>query len=290
MDFSNQIGASTNLFANPPDISKTVEYLAERFPIVEIEFSRLVQRIFQEDGPEWRKQKKSILRIIKRRSSSVFQAHAPFIGPGTDTSSVDEETRKGAVNFMRYALRQAHDLGAARFTMHPGYIPAASVGEKAGMRKAFEQLSRSLEELVGIADQLGVMICLENIGKHRPTHVVLTEEQHKTLCKKFNIGLTLDLVNYNSWGRGLPRLFQTIERLMPYLKNVHVSDMNEDEHCHRHLPLGEGNFDYDRVLNFLYDNGYDGNVIIEAKVVTIDGERYVERGLAYIEKLKRVCA
>jgi sugar phosphate isomerase/epimerase len=109
------------------------------------------------------------------------------------------------------------------------------------------------------AGEYGVKCLIENVPNPTPYLLVtvddfqLFEEEMKT-----PMSYVLDVAHAHLQGEE----FRFIKEFGHKIDHVHVSDNfgNQD----LHLPLGEGNIKWDRVINALKDTGFDGWLVIES--------------------------
>ncbi|WP_248752172.1 sugar phosphate isomerase/epimerase family protein [Pseudomonas sp. MWU15-20650] len=282
MSLSQCIGFSTNIFDNPANIAELVEHLAERFPVVEIEFEKELRLLIDSDEQQWRQQRDRLI-AIRSATGVQYSTHAPYIGIDTDIANGDEVTRLSAVDYLGHYIMRAAEIGAKFITLHPGYV---ELDEHGLSSFEFDQLSKSLESLSVIAARHRIDLLLENTGPDREKYIVLLDEQHDQLCRHGNIFLTLDLVHFHAFYHDLPPVdyWEKLKKILPDVRNAHFNDVMNGQHIH--LPLGAGNFDFDQVLQFMYEQGYQGNFIIEESGGGYAPEDFVMAGTDYAKQLK----
>lgn len=275
--YINKVGISTNIFNSPENTVDIVGLLALNFKIIEIEVEFKLREKFFYHARAFREDLKQILDI-KEEYSLDLSLHAPYIGMQTDIANKDKKIRQDAIKCFKDMIDATKLLQSDKLTIHPGYVDAEIEAQA-----TWEYLLQSLQELSNYATDSGVMLLLENTGDYRPNYIVLTDEQHLQLCHSFkNIYLTLDLVHFNSFYQDSSlQYWDSIKKLLPYIKNVHFADMQNN--FHSHLPLGYGNFDFDRSLKFMYDQGYEGNFITEEIVPDFPSFEFVNAILKYIK-------
>jgi sugar phosphate isomerase/epimerase len=278
ISIADSIGISTNIFKNPIQIFPLLEKLGNNFHTVEIELENTLKEVFDYDNSQ-----KAIffnkIAQIKAEKKLNFSVHGPYLGCTTDIAATDNDIRKNAVMTMKKALEVAYELDAKIFTCHPGYLDKAPEFKQQMMLN----LDLSLEELSAYAERLGITIALENTGDYRPDYIVLDYTQHQRLCEKHGIGITLDLIHYTTFNPMDVNYFPDLKSLIPYVKNIHFADMKVPYHAH--LPLGSGNFSYDEILKFIYQQGYQGKAIIEETSNRYAVNQYLEEAIAYQKKL-----
>ena len=201
------------------------------------------------------------LREEMRDTGLTFaDSHAPF-GGECDPAIPVPEYRRQMLARLKFNLQLAHDFGVDTMCVHidttiyPGYT----------MAQHLDAARRSLDEVLPVAEKLGVVICLENIFK--PLNTV---DDILTLIKEFpspclgacydsghaNImehGMTdpecLAHDRYGKWGLPVPWEHDVLGRLLPHIVNCHLHDNHavKDEHA---LP-GAGTVDWKDVFSQL---------------------------------------
>jgi sugar phosphate isomerase/epimerase len=187
-------------------------------------------------------------------------AHAPFRDFG-DLFIPDERDHREMIARQKLNLLLVSEMGVDTCTFHVGskYYPDHSLDEHR------EALFRSLDELLPLAEELAITICLENLV--RP---LSTADDLISYMKKYaspHLGVCLDVGHANlkeqgvlhpdsdvipaweiaglqvCWEKNIP------ERLQPYIVNCHVHDNGGvgDDHD---LP-GTGTIDWKRTVPIL---------------------------------------
>ena len=188
---------------------------------------------------------------------SFVDAHAPF-GAETDPAVPVPEYRRQMLARLKFTLQIVHDYGVDTCcvhidtTLYAGYTP----------EQHFDAARRTLDEVLPVAEKLGVVICLENIFK--PLNTV---DDVLTLIGEFPspcLGACFDAghanimehgmadpacVAYDRFGkigREVPWEHDVLGRMLPYIVNCHLHDNHAalDEHT---LP-GRGTVDWREVI------------------------------------------
>ncbi|MFA0730748.1 MAG: hypothetical protein LKKZDAJK_000642 [Candidatus Fervidibacter sp.] len=87
-----------------------------------------------------------------------WSVHAPFGGPHNLAHS-DAPTRRRAVEYHKFVLERAAMMGAAICVLHP----SSSARPEVSPQKAWDWLRESLDELVPFAEELGLILAVENM-------------------------------------------------------------------------------------------------------------------------------
>lgn len=192
-----------------------------------------------------------------------FTVHAPLsdINIGTLNPGIKRE----AINQLVEVVEIAHRLGIGRVTMHPGFLSPITFGRR-GL--AEEAVRDSVEEIERRTDGTDVVKCIENMPRLFIT-LFSEPEEMLDLIEGTSFELCLDVGHANTTGN-LSAFLEHWDRF----GSVHVHDNRGkfDEH----LPLGEGEIDFEMVLSMLRD--YTGDFVVESRSVEEGsaGKRFIE--------------
>ena len=191
---------------------------------------------------------------------TFVDAHAPF-GGECDPAIPVPEYRRQMLARLKFNLQLVSDFGVDTLCVHidttvyPGYT----------MAQHLDAVRATLDEVLPVAEKLGVVICLENIFK--PLNTV---DDILTLIREFPspcLGACYDSGHanimehgmadpeclaydrYGKWGLPVPWEKDVLDRLLPHIVNCHLHDHHavKDEHD---LP-GTGMVDWRNVFSKL---------------------------------------
>ena len=146
-----------------------------------------------------------------------------------DYASLLEPNRIAGVELIQNRVELAHILGAGEIVLHM-YLPYEEFERQPGFKEIFyNQVYRSLDELMPFCEQRNVRICIENLFE---APGALQIEQFTRLCGRYPekfLGLCLDTGHaYLVWGRDF------VEKLVyPFRDRIH------SVHLHDNLGWGE---------------------------------------------------
>jgi sugar phosphate isomerase/epimerase len=250
-----KIGFSTNVFDNPADIIDSVQRVAGDFSFVELELGDAAERTVYDATPEQYKNLVSALKMVVARHELTLSLHAPYVGVTGNLASLDESRRRQSIDRLKKSIVFAHDIGSTIVTCHPGLR----------MRQTNETLLpilfASLKEVAAFAKDFGIQLSVENMGSERPNYLVMTPGEQIQMCQETGVSITLDLIHLASVEPNLTSLENSLDRLAPFIINMHIADMILPKHIH--IPIGEGNLPLEKLLRRLGDNGYRGAAIVE---------------------------
>ena len=203
----------------------------------------------------------AVLREETRQAGLDFvDAHAPFRDFG-DLFFPDERVRRQMIARQKLNLLLVNEMGVDTCTFHVG----GEFDYAYTLDRHREALYRSLDELLPLAEELNVIICLEN-----GLTPLNSAEALVSYMRKYDspyLGVCFDTGHANrkelggnypdapvpeSWERfGVPLRWESdmAETLRPYIVNCHVHD-NYGESDDHNLP-GCGNIDWKRILTVL---------------------------------------
>ncbi len=166
-------------------------------------------------------------------------------------SATDEQMRQQGVEGIRHALHVAKWVGAECVLVVP-----AVVNEDVSYAAAWEISQKSIRELLPTAEELGVMMLIENVWNK----FLLSPLEMRDYVDSFDhplIGAYFDVGNIIAYG--FPHHW--IETLGSRIKRVHVKGF--DANKHQFVPLLAGTIDWPRVVAALRGIGYDSYITAE---------------------------
>ena len=103
-----------------------------------------------------RKEMKSLLKALDRHKMKIM-CHLPTF---VSTADLTPSLRKASLNEVLNSLDVAAELGCLKVVLHPSYMLGLSVFV---IEKAREYALESLDAIMIKANQLGLIVCLENM-------------------------------------------------------------------------------------------------------------------------------
>jgi len=191
---------------------------------------------------------------------SFVDAHAPFRDE-CDLWLPIPEYRRQMIARRKFELQLVSDFGVDSCTIHIGNWPYP--GHK--LEEYRDAARRSLDELVPVAEKLGVTICLENLYKplNLPDAIVgfIAEFRSRSLGACFDAGHANILARGGDYPDGTAYKScasvgarpvwddRALDKMLPYIVNCHLHDnrVQNDDHD---LP-GTGSVDWQNVLDKL---------------------------------------
>ncbi len=190
----------------------------------------------------------------------ISSFHLPY-GEREDIAALAEADRKEAVATAKHWLSCAAQLGARVAILHPTTrrLDMRIEGEKGFLRA----LERSLGELLPLAEQLGVVIALENLPPANGGRLGTSPEHFTLFLEKFRhpfLGFCLDTGHALLAGHDRAEAFY--DAMKPALQAFHLTDNAGDRDSH--LAPGRGLVRWTAVRRLLDEIGFAYPACIEA--------------------------
>lgn len=190
-----------------------------------------------------------------------------------DYTSNWEYNRKAGVEQIKNRVDMAAILGAGEIVLHL-YVPHLTIRSQPEAKEDFyECVCRSLDELMPYCMEKKVKICLENLFD-MPGEDML--EVWDRLFSKYPpefLGLCYDTGHANMiWKDKAPEI---VGAYKDRLYAVHIHDNNGDADSHR-IP-GEGNIDWNCVMDMLAGSAYEGPLLLELVCNEKNEDEYLKK-------------
>jgi len=182
--------------------------------------------------------------------------HLPYL----DLASLDELARLHALENFKLTLRQAAALGARVGITHP--TKASGVAD-CGLNPLLDALEKSLSELLPLAESLGVILALENLGPAGIDRLGSAPEHFEAFKKRFahsSLGFCLDTGHALLSLHG--RAIELAEVMKDHLQAFHLNDNAGDRDSH--LAPGRGLVDWASIARLLREINFTHAACIEA--------------------------
>ncbi|MCA3088175.1 MAG: sugar phosphate isomerase/epimerase [Rhodocyclaceae bacterium] len=269
-----KIGISTNILDNPRNVLGSVEQLGKDFDAIEIEIAEEAQELILGSDRDAAEKETNRLKSFLTQSRVHASVHAAWFGKDTDLAAANENERQRSLALLRRSISFAQDLGVSQVTFHPGYV------KKQSQSQQIFNLKTSLKEIVPEAAARGVTLTMENMGAERPAFCIFTPFELVELCEETGMRLTLDIIHLASLiPHGSVEFDTALAKLLPFTDELHIADMKGQ--CHRHLPIGVGDFPLMEILLRIEKLGFSGAAIVEEFVKEYSAEIYIQRAKAF---------
>ena len=181
-----------------------------------------------------------ITRLIAKTGLNTPACHA-FWGDPYDLSQADEDRRREAMKEHARFLRQLAPLGVRTYTLHLGGAGVNSSELK------WQQIRRSVDELLPAAEETGIALALENSAEPMDDLRRLAG-----LAKEYahpRIGFCFDTGHANCYAAD--GLFPTLALMRENIVTCHLHDNHGSFDDHN--PPGGGNIDWEALIPALKD-------------------------------------
>ncbi len=172
-----------------------------------------------------------------------------------DVSSLDENVRKGGVEYLQNIVRKMHVGGGTLLSgvSYAGWgTPDNFVGDK---RPYWEQSIKSMKEIIKVAEECGVTYCVEAVNRFETCLINTAKEalDYVSEIDSKNIGVLLDTYHMNIEENNIG---DAIRLVGDKLTSFHTGENN------RTAP-GRGHLDWDEIFGALSDINYKGRIVSE---------------------------
>jgi sugar phosphate isomerase/epimerase len=165
----------------------------------------------------------------------------------------DKDRREIRIRHTLDSLKVAKQIGCPNISIPPG-------GPLDGRARseAMQLFHQGLEQVVSLAEELGVMILVEP----EPDLMIETTAQFKEFIKDVQskaVGLNFDIGHFFCVGEE-PRW--AFEELFQWVGHVHIEDISPDRE-HNHLIAGRGAIEFKEIFASMAQLGYKGDISLE---------------------------
>ncbi|HYP47439.1 MAG TPA: sugar phosphate isomerase/epimerase [Thermoleophilaceae bacterium] len=184
---------------------------------------------------------------------------------GRDLVHEDHYVRFASIQYVKDCLSLVQSLGGDILTVVPSTV--GKVTPMASPEEEWQWCVDGLKECQAHAEQVGVRIAVEPLNRFE-TYFINRADQAVAMAKEVggNCGVALDIFHMNieeaDWR-------QAIRDTGDYLADFHVADNNR-------MPCGQGELDWEAIVQELTGIGYDGYLTVEF-VVPVDRTPLSER-------------
>ncbi len=227
-------------------------------------FNRMVKRLgsmntryieILDDGThELDKKRVATLKEAAKSYGLEYSVHGPFAD--INIASPSKAILDASMKRLKQSMIYANTLDAKLWVFHPGAKTGISQFYPGG---DWKQNIRSIKELCGVGEELGLNIALENL----PAKYYFFMSKAEDFAKFYHetnlpVGIVMDLGHANLEGQIEPFFNMLADKIV----HVHASDNDGVED--QHLGIGQGKINYDWFAETIKKMGYDKSVIVES--------------------------
>jgi hexulose-6-phosphate isomerase len=204
----------------------------------------------------------AIAKTVEQASIAVPTV-AAGLSWGCNPVSDDAAVRAKSIDMHARALRCTAAIGAKAMLMVPGVV-GGPLGGGSHVRydKAVERCKEAVEQLLPVAEEVGVDLCLENVWNG----MFYSPLEFASFVDSFNanrLGVYFDVGNCLGYHQHPPHW---IELLGKRIKRVHIKDFTENfgfTGGYMFCPLGAGQVPWEDSMKALKAVGYDQTIVAE---------------------------
>jgi len=201
---------------------------------------------------------KNSLRNIHETTDLILSLHAPL--SDINIASVNDRMREESIRQIKESIENCYEFVDDICVVHPGTFSPLSIQMP---EKAIQKSVDALITLSEFAADRGLRIAVENltsvnmlIGRYPDELIHIVGS-----AKMDNLGLCLDIAHANTTKKLDEFLEITAKVADVEIIHFHASDNFGTDDLH--LPLGQGNQDWSKIMRRIDNNGYEGVMVLE---------------------------
>ena len=201
---------------------------------------------------------KDRVRAIHETTNLALSLHAPL--SDINIASVNEPMWEESLRQVKESIENAYEFIDDICVVHPGFLSPLSVQMP---EKAVQKAAAALTTLCEFAADRGLRIAVENLTSANMLMGRYPDELVQIVrgVDMDNLGICVDIAHANTTSTLDEFLDIAAKAEGVEIIHMHASDNFGEQDLH--LPLGEGNLDWKKVLHGITDNGYEGLVVFE---------------------------
>jgi sugar phosphate isomerase/epimerase len=194
----------------------------------------------------------SISKDIVDSYNIKITVHSPL--SDINIASYNQAIRRSSVSQIKKSIDIASSMEPGLVVVHPGHIPI--LGKKF-RKKILNNSNESLSECSRYAEDIGVMLCVENMPDIDGLLGKDINELHE-MVEKLGAYITLDVGHANNMKFEISEMLRS-----PLIKHIHLSD--NDGSFDNHNAIGSVNIDFKSLFKELNNLNYNGILVVEVK-------------------------
>lgn len=178
--------------------------------------------------------------------------HSPL--SDVNIASYNEAMRSSSVSQIKKSIEVASALDSEVVVVHPGHVPI--LGKKFE-ENIIKNSIKSLRECSNYADDMGVMLCIENMPDIEGL-LCKDIDQLAGIVDDLDVYMTLDVGHAHNMNYSVQEMLES-----PRIRHIHLSD--NDGSFDNHDAIGSKNLDFESLFKGLKRIKYDGVLVVEVK-------------------------
>jgi D-psicose/D-tagatose/L-ribulose 3-epimerase len=208
----------------------------------------------------------------------VVGLHWLFVSPkGLHATTRDRATRQRTTAYLQELVRFCGDLGGR--VMVVGSPQQRTVGQGVAYEEAWRWFVDMITACLDLATERQVTLCMEALPASM-TNFITSMAEAVQMVQEINHPCFQTMFDVHNACEETDPLPELVQRHMPYIKHVHVNEMDG-----RHP--GSGDFDFGSILRVLEQANYGGYVSVEAFDFSPGGERIAKESIRALRAAKR---
>lgn len=193
-----------------------------------------------------------------------YTIHAPFMD--VNIAALGSKSRENSISQIKDSVDLANEIDAKVVVVHPGLIPFLA---KEMPEEIYKVSNNSIKEIGEYSKDLGVNTTIENMPAFE-SMIYQDMTRLNEVLVEYDMGMTLDI------GHAHHSKIPENEMYFDSIKHIHIHDnMGDDD---THLPLGEGNIQFNDIIDIFNKKNYDGIYMIE-----VNDKDSIEKSLEYLK-------
>ena len=228
---------------------------------------------------QWEESPEKILGLVRRLGISINSIHVPLLDNSPDIAP--EELCKISTDLTKRTIDLCAYFNAGFIVQH---VSLRDNGMGSTIVPNQKNIFPDLDIITTYAASRGIKVALENVPSLAKRMVGNSPEELTDLANLFQpdtIGICLDITHSIASGFDPLSALDTIdfERLI----SIHASDNFKGQLIDQHLPIGKGNFPWNRLFEKLREKKYQGSFVIEVAGDSNEGKTLID-SLSYLRK------
>jgi len=212
------------------------------------------------------------LRVTNLNSFTLFAVGDTYLPSWIEP---ERDRREIRIAHTRQCLQIAKTLGSPNISIPPG-----GPLNGASRKEAMALFHRGLEDVVPIAEELGIRLLVEP----EPDLLIERTSEFKEFMrdvKSPSVGINFDIGHFYCAGESPAEAF---EDLFEWVGHVHMEDIGRSR-IHQHLVPGDGAIDFAGVFEAMKQLGYTGDIALELYPYVNGPEIAGRKSLEYLRPL-----
>ncbi|MFH1450668.1 MAG: sugar phosphate isomerase/epimerase family protein [archaeon] len=214
---------------------------------------------------------------LRKKHKLTYSVHAPFFaeeGFIATPSYKDRASLERSRKIYLTSLENAHYIGAKKVVIH---------ASEPHHHEGIPQLVESMDIFAKKAEELGIIICMEN--KFPPSEIGYAENELWGVLKEVdhpNVKMCFDTAHAAAALGSITGMLDFLRDMAPFVADVHLVPVSTYKRTDIHTAPDPDAYYYENVIKILKDAKYKGDLTFEA---VSDSDEHIIKGMNYIQTL-----